>query len=154
MDDNLMLISYGDKQNYSFQWVQSMDSSEDNGVHIIQPFVRSFGVLIFLPSQLLQGLILINLSLLQAHLLKSTLTMQGQAGIRQSAINLYTSTMMIHTITPFVDYNNWLKRLDIKLNEPTNQNLIKAAKSTIKKTLGTSLINNPMTPPSLRARSD
>ena len=30
--------------------------------------------------------------------------------------------MMIHKITPSVDYNKWLKRLDIQLNEPTNKN--------------------------------
>ena len=36
--------------------------------------------------------------------------------------------MMIHKITPFVDYNQLFKRLDIQLNEPTNQNSIKASK--------------------------
>ena len=36
--------------------------------------------------------------------------------------------MMIYKITLFVDYNKWLKRLDIQLNEPTNQNLIKVSK--------------------------
>ena len=37
-----------------------------------------------------------------------------------------------------VDYNKWLKRLDIQLNKLTNQNLIKATKvfyPTNKKTL-------------------
>ena len=29
--------------------------------------------------------------------------------------------MMIHKITPSVDYDKWLKRLDIHLNEPTKQ---------------------------------
>ena len=36
--------------------------------------------------------------------------------------------MMIHKITPSVDYNYWLKRLDTQLNETTNQNLIKVLK--------------------------
>ena len=36
--------------------------------------------------------------------------------------------------TPSVDYNWWLKRLDTKLNEPTNQN------SMLIITLGTSYI--------------
>ena len=31
-------------------------------------------------------------------------------------------------ITPFVNYNKLFKRLDTKLNEPTNQNLIKFPK--------------------------
>ena len=31
-------------------------------------------------------------------------------------------------ITPFVDYNQWLKRLGTQLNEPTNQNLMKVPK--------------------------
>ena len=30
--------------------------------------------------------------------------------------------MMIHKITPSVDYNYWLKRLNTQLNKPTNQN--------------------------------
>ena len=38
------------------------------------------------------------------------------------------STMMIHKITPSVDHNQWLKRLDTPLNEPTNQNSIKVPK--------------------------
>ena len=33
---------------------------------------------------------------------------------------------MIHKINTSVD--NWLKRLDFQLNEPTNQNLIKVPK--------------------------
>ena len=36
--------------------------------------------------------------------------------------------MMIHKITISVDYNQYLKRLDTQLNEPTNQNLIKVPK--------------------------
>ena len=41
-------------------------------------------------------------------------------------------------ITPSVDYNEWLKRLNNQLNEPTNQNIIKVSKvinPTNKKTL-------------------
>ena len=37
--------------------------------------------------------------------------------------------MMIYKITPSVDYNKGLKRLDTQLNEPTNQNLIKDIKT-------------------------
>ena len=47
-----------------------------------------------------------------------------------------------------VDYNQLLK-----LNKPTNQNLLKApkvVKPTNKKTLGTGVINSPMSPPSLQ----
>ena len=33
--------------------------------------------------------------------------------------------MMIHKITPSVDYKMWLKRLDNQVNKPTNQNSIK-----------------------------
>ena len=54
------------------------------------------------------------------------------------ADKLCTSQMMIHKITPSVDYNKWLKRLDAQLNEPTNQISIivpKVAKQTNKKTL-------------------
>ena len=46
--------------------------------------------------------------------------------------------MMIHKITTDVDYNQWLKRLDIEHNDQTNQNSIKCpkvVKPTIKKTL-------------------
>ena len=61
-------------------------------------------------------------------------------------------TQIIHC----VDYNQWLKRLDTQLNEPIYQSSIKVhkvVKLTIKKyyytTLGTSVINSPMFPPSL-----
>ena len=37
--------------------------------------------------------------------------------------------------TSTVDYNKWLKRIDIPLNEPTNQNSIKVVMQTNKKTL-------------------
>ena len=36
--------------------------------------------------------------------------------------------MLIHKITPSVDYNSWLKRLDPQLTKPTNQNSIKVPK--------------------------
>ena len=56
--------------------------------------------------------------------------------------------MMIHKMTPSIDYNQWLfKGLDNQLNEATNQNfkVPKVDKSTNKKmlfkTLGTSVIN-------------
>ena len=43
---------------------------------------------------------------------------------------------MIHKITPYVDYNYRLKRLNTQLNEPTNQNSNpKVVKPTNKKTL-------------------
>ena len=52
-----------------------------------------------------------------------------------------------------VDYNLWIKRLDTQLNEQTNQNSTKVhmiVKPTNKKsyfkTLGTSVINSPMSP--------
>ena len=55
-----------------------------------------------------------------------------------------------------VDYNLWIKRLDTQLNEQTNQNSTKVhmiVKPTNKKsyckTLGTSVINSPMSPPFL-----
>ena len=51
---------------------------------------------------------------------------------------LCTSPMMIHKITPSVDYNKWFKRLDTQSNKPTNQNSIKVPKVvrlTNKKTL-------------------
>ena len=50
---------------------------------------------------------------------------QGAKGIRQCLINLCTSPMIIHKITPSVDYDKWLKHLDNQLHEPTNQNSIK-----------------------------
>ena len=64
--------------------------------------------------------------------------------------------MVIHIITSFVDYNYCLKRLYTKLHEPTNQNLVKFPKvveptngKRYNKTLGTSVINSPMSSPSL-----
>ena len=61
-----------------------------------------------------------------------------EKGIRQWLINLCTSLMLIHKITPSVDYNLWLKRLDPQLTEPTNQNskkIPKVVEPSNKKTL-------------------
>ena len=44
-------------------------------------------------------------------------------GIRQWSMNLCTSQIIIHKITPYLDYNQWLKRLDTQLIEPTNQKI-------------------------------
>ena len=55
-------------------------------------------------------------------------------------------------ITIYLYYIFRLKRLDIYLNEPTNQNspqlLSRLIRKRYYKTLGTSLINSPMSPPS------
>ena len=48
--------------------------------------------------------------------------MQGSKGVRQWTINLCTSPMMIYKITPCVDINKWLKRLNTLLNEAANRN--------------------------------
>ena len=37
-------------------------------------------------------------------------------------------TMIIHKTIPSVDHKVWLKRLDIQLNKPTNQNSMKVPK--------------------------
>ena len=61
--------------------------------------------------------------------------------------------MMMHNITPSVDYNQGLKRLDTELNIPTKQNSIndpKVVGQRIRyryyKTLGTSVIKQPNVP--------
>ena len=63
--------------------------------------------------------------------------------------------MMIHKnkIPSFVDYNYWLKHLDTQLNESTNQNSLKVPKvvkptnkKMLLKTLGTSVMNSPLSP--------
>ena len=36
--------------------------------------------------------------------------------------------MLIHKITPYVDYIKWLKRMDTQFNKPTNQNSLKVPK--------------------------
>ena len=53
--------------------------------------------------------------------------------------------MMIHKIIPSVYYNYWLKRLDTQRNETTN----KFNEPSNKRTLGTSVVNSAMSPPSL-----
>ena len=67
--------------------------------------------------------------------------------------------MLTNKINPFKDYNQWLKRLDTQLNEPKKTNSIivpKVVKPTNNiryyNTLGTSVINSPMSPPSLNLR--
>ena len=64
--------------------------------------------------------------------------------------------MIIHKITPIVYYIWWLKRKHTQLNEPTNQNSIKVPKvfkpsnkKRLNKTFWTSVINSPLSPPSL-----
>ena len=62
--------------------------------------------------------------------------------------------MMIQKITSFVDFNQWLKRLDTQPNELINQIQLKSPNlSTNKKsefkTLGTSIINSTLFPLSL-----
>ena len=47
---------------------------------------------------------------------------QGSNGIRQWTLIRVKSPMMIHKITPSVDYNKWLQHLDTQLNKPTNPN--------------------------------
>ena len=58
--------------------------------------------------------------------------------------------LLIYKFTPSVDYNKWLKNaLDFQLNEPANKNLVKVPKVVMHviKTLRTSVINSPMSPP-------
>ena len=50
-------------------------------------------------------------------------------------------------ITRSVDYNQWLKHLDTQLNDSTNHNY------TLLTTLGTSVSNSPLSPPSLKLTS-
>ena len=80
---------------------------------------------------------------------------QRSKGISQLLIYWCLSQMMTNKITPYVYYNWWLKRLDTQLNELTNKNSIKFLKvfkpknNNYYKTLGTSVLNSPMSPPSL-----
>ena len=62
--------------------------------------------------------------------------------------NLSTSPQIVNKITAFIDYNQWLKRLETQLDEPTNQNSLKLQRLISQqlrkhyfKTLGTSVIN-------------
>ena len=76
---------------------------------------------------------------------------QGSKGIRQLEKQFYTSPIIS---TPSLDYNFCLKRMDTLLNEPNNQNLIIVPKvvkpKSYYKTLRTSIINSPMSLPSLK----
>ena len=82
---------------------------------------------------------------------------QWSKGIWQWLINWSISPMLINKITTFVDYSKRLKPLDTPLNEPTNQNSIKVSKKRISKRyhkfFKTSVINSPMSPPSLHSAS-
>ena len=61
--------------------------------------------------------------------------------------------MMKHKITPSVDYNKWLKHLDIEIIEPINQKSPKLISKQIRKrwykALGTSVMNSSLSPLSL-----
>ena len=48
--------------------------------------------------------------------------------------------MLIHKITPSVDYNYWLKRLDTQLNKTTNQNSLEVPKVVMPKNKKTLLL--------------
>ena len=54
--------------------------------------------------------------------------LQGSKGISHWLINWCTFPMMIHKITPSLDYNLWFKCLDTQLNNPTNKNSVKVPK--------------------------
>ena len=62
---------------------------------------------------------------------------------------------MIDKITPSVDYIYWLKRLGTQLKKTIKNSIIAhkvfdpTNKKRYDKTLGTSVINSPMSPPSL-----
>ena len=68
-------------------------------------------------------------------------------------MNLYTSPIINDIITPSVDYNQWLERLNTQVDEPIIQNSIKVPEVIIHRirklycnTLGTSVINSLMSP--------
>ena len=61
--------------------------------------------------------------------------------------------MIIHNIPSSVDYNYWLKSLNFQLNEFTIQKSSKVLKvvkpkfkKMLSKTLGTSVVNSPLSP--------
>ena len=58
----------------------------------------------------------IELSVLNKPFNHTTTSIQGFKGIRQWLINLCTSPIIIHKITPSVNYNKWLNHLDTELN--------------------------------------
>ena len=73
--------------------------------------------------------------------------------IRQWLINFYTSPIMINKITSSVSQIRWLKRLHTQLNKPTNHSNEKSPKFLSQqirkrnyKTLGTIVINSPLSP--------
>ena len=64
--------------------------------------------------------------------------------------------MMTHNITPSEDYKQQLKCFNVNLNKPINKNSVKSPellsqqiRKPYHKTLGTSVRNSPMSPPSL-----
>ena len=70
---------------------------------------------------------------------------------------IMSSPIMIHNITLSVDYNKWLEHVVTQLTEPTNQSSIRSLnwlsqkyENVFKKLLGTSVINSPMSSPSLQ----
>ena len=73
------------------------------------------------------------------------------------ADNFMIFPIRVHKITPSLDYNKRLKHLDTQLNEPTNPKFHKSSKNVMQtnkkkcyyKTSGTSVINHPMSPPSM-----
>ena len=81
----------------------------------------------------------------------NALTCQGSKGIRQRSLNWFLSSMIIAKITPSI--SRWNVWTDTHLNKPTNQNSQKLFSKQIRncyhKTLGTSVINSPLSPPSL-----
>ena len=70
--------------------------------------------------------------------------------IKQWPINWCTFPMTIHKITLSVDYNLWLKRLYTQpMNNQSEFNKSSKIRKRYYKTLVTSVINNPMSPPAL-----
>ncbi len=81
---------------------------------------------------------------------------QGSKGIRQWTINCCTSRMMLHTITPFAikisSWNVWTFNLInqlIKIQLKVPKVVKPSNKKVYFKTLGTSVIKSPVSPPSL-----
>ena len=69
----------------------------------------------------------------------------------------YTSPMMTNEITPSVDYNLWLKRLDIQLsNSNSNSKLLsQRIRKQYYKNLGTSVINTAhSSPPNIQRKTE
>ena len=70
---------------------------------------------------------------------------QGSKGIRQWPMNWCTFPMMIHEITPSVDYNQWLNN-PIKTQYQSLKLLGKQIRKSYYKTLGTSVHKEPNVP--------